>query len=63
VGVWLKAFRSVRGRRGIFEAIRKSKDPSTFMVFFEDSAALLGIVIAFIGIFLGNSCTIRMWTA
>jgi cation diffusion facilitator family transporter len=49
-----KAFRSVRGRRGIFEAIRKSKDPSTFMVFFEDSAALLGIVIAFIGIFLGQ---------
>jgi len=49
-----KAFRSVRGRRGIFEAIRKSKDPSTFMVFFEDSAALLGIVIAFIGIFVGQ---------
>ena len=49
-----KAFRSVRGRRGIFEAIRKSKDPSTFMVFFEDSAALLGIVIAFIGIFAGQ---------
>jgi cation diffusion facilitator family transporter len=49
-----KAFRSVRGRRGIFEAIRKSKDPSTFMVFFEDSAALLGIAIAFIGIFVGQ---------
>lgn len=49
-----KAFRSVRGRRGIFEAIRKSKDPSTFMVFFEDSAALLGIAIAFVGIFLGQ---------
>ncbi|HEV7681413.1 MAG TPA: cation diffusion facilitator family transporter [Pyrinomonadaceae bacterium] len=49
-----KAFRSVRGRQGIFEAIRKSKDPSTFMVFFEDSAALLGIVIAFIGIFVGQ---------
>jgi len=49
-----KAFRSVRGRQGIFEAIRKSKDPSTFMVFFEDSAALLGIVIAFVGIFIGQ---------
>ena len=49
-----KAFRRTRGRQGIFEAIRKSKDPSTFMVFFEDSAALLGIVIAFVGIFVGQ---------
>jgi cation diffusion facilitator family transporter len=49
-----KVFRSVRGKRGIFEAIHKSKDPSTFMVFFEDSAALLGLVIAFIGIFVGQ---------
>jgi cation diffusion facilitator family transporter len=56
-GSWVfgwKAFRRIRGRRGIFEAIRKSKDPSTFMVFFEDSAALLGIVIAFVGIFVGQ---------
>jgi cation diffusion facilitator family transporter len=54
---WLfgwKAFRSVKGRRGIIEAIHKSKDPSSFMVFFEDSAALLGLVIAFAGIFLGQ---------
>jgi len=49
-----KVFRSARGKRGIFEAIHKSKDPSTFMVFFEDSAALLGLVIAFIGIFVGQ---------
>lgn len=49
-----KAFRNVRGRQGIFEAIRTSKDPSTFMVFFEDSAALLGIAIAFVGIFVGQ---------
>ena len=31
---WLfgwKAFRSVKGRRGIIEAIHKSKDPSSFM--------------------------------
>src|SRR6476659_9838312 len=49
-----KVFRSARGKRGIFEAIHKTKDPSSFMVFFEDSAALLGLVVAFIGILLGR---------
>jgi cation diffusion facilitator family transporter len=49
-----KAFRTVKGKRGILEAIHKSKDPATFMVFFEDSAALLGLVIAFCGIFIGQ---------
>lgn len=49
-----KAFRVTKGRRGILEAIHKSKDPSSFMVFFEDSAALFGLVIAFSGIFLGR---------
>jgi cation diffusion facilitator family transporter len=49
-----KAFRSAKGKRGILEAIHESKDPSTFMVFFEDSAALLGLAIAFCGIFIGQ---------
>jgi cation diffusion facilitator family transporter len=52
---WLfgwKAFRTAKGNWGIREAIYKSKDPASFMVFFEDSAALLGLVIAFCGIFI-----------
>lgn len=49
-----KVFRATKGRRGILEAIHKSKDPSSFMIFFEDSAALLGLVFAFSGILVGR---------
>src|SRR5262249_17810544 len=50
-GSWaisVKRFRgtATRGRLGFYEAFRRSKDPPSFMVLFEDSAALLGIVLA-----------------
>jgi cation diffusion facilitator family transporter len=54
---WLfgwKAFRMVKGNRSVLEAIHKSKDPSNFIVVFEDSGALLGLVIAFCGLFLAH---------
>jgi cation diffusion facilitator family transporter len=52
---WWLALRHFRGGRRnseIFDAIRESKDPPSFMVLFEDSAALAGIIIAFVGIYL-----------
>jgi divalent metal cation (Fe/Co/Zn/Cd) transporter len=49
--VSLRAFREAKGDLGYFEAFRRSKDPPSFMVLFEDSAALIGIVLAAIGTF------------
>ncbi len=48
--VALKEFRKTKGRLGWFQAVRLSKDPGVYTVLFEDSAALLGLLVAFIGI-------------
>jgi cation diffusion facilitator family transporter len=51
---WLvswRQFRAAKGPLGYYEAVRRSKDPPSFMVFFEDSAALAGILIAALGTF------------
>ncbi|MFZ0331785.1 MAG: cation transporter, partial [Acinetobacter bohemicus] len=56
--VALKAFRRVKGQQGYFEAFRRSKDPTTFTVLFEDTAALCGLFIALIGIYLAHQLNI-----
>lgn len=46
---WLAAFRRFRETRGSLNwwaSIHQSKDPSTFIILLEDSAAMVGIVIA-----------------
>ncbi|PPU66095.1 cation transporter [Xanthomonas codiaei] len=48
--VALREFRAKKGRMGYFEAFRKSKDPSTFTVLLEDSAALIGLFMALLGL-------------
>ena len=42
----VREFAAAKGDRGWWQAIRRSKDPAGFIVLFEDSAALAGLVIA-----------------
>ncbi len=54
-GAWIVAFREFRkrkGKLGYLKAIQVSKDPTVFTVLFEDSAAMLGLLAAFIGLLL-----------
>ena len=52
--VAMRELNASRGKVGIAKFIRISKDPSLFTVVFEDSAAMLGLAVAFLGIWLGQ---------
>ena len=55
---WLFAFKEfsrAKGRLGYLQAVRDSKDPATFVVLFEDSAAMAGIIVAALGIWLAHA--------
>jgi cation diffusion facilitator family transporter len=43
-------------RRGAWRALRDSKDPAVIAVVLEDSAAVIGLVIAATGVFLSHAC-------
>ncbi|MBA2919015.1 cation diffusion facilitator family transporter [Sphingomonas sp. MAH-20] len=47
-----RAFRQAKGTLRWWIAVKSSKDPTSFMVFFEDSAALAGIAIAAVGTYV-----------
>jgi divalent metal cation (Fe/Co/Zn/Cd) transporter len=49
-----KAFNKERRGKPVVEAMQLSKDPTSFTVLLEDSTALIGLAIAFLGVFLGQ---------
>jgi cation diffusion facilitator family transporter len=56
---WLRAYRQTRDRArrggaGVRAFLRESDDPTVKTVLFEDSAALVGVVVAFVGIGLAQ---------
>ncbi|USU11930.1 cation diffusion facilitator family transporter [Sphingomonadaceae bacterium OTU29THOMA1] len=51
----MREFRKAKGDSGWWRAIRQSKDPAGFIVLFEDSAALAGLVIAGIGVWASHA--------
>jgi len=61
---WFFAYREfsrVKGRWGYLEAIQRAKDPTIFVVLFEDSAAMLGLLVAFIGVLLTQTTGILVF--
>ena len=47
-----REFANTKGKKSLFQAVQDSKDPTVFTVLFEDTAAILGLFVAFIGIWI-----------
>lgn len=53
-GIGLRAVIKAKGEEPFWKALHNSKDPSTFTVVAEDSAALAGLALAAIGVFCSH---------
>ena len=52
--VAMREFSRAKGTAGWWRTMRDSKDPATFIVLFEDSAALAGLIVAALGVALSH---------
>ncbi|MEH3098956.1 cation diffusion facilitator family transporter [Sphingomonas adhaesiva] len=50
----LREFGAAKGEAGWWQAVKDSKDPATFTVLFEDSAALAGLIVAAAGVWASH---------
>lgn len=51
----LREFKKAKGDTGYLRAVREGKDPTMFVVLFEDSAAMAGLLVALLGVYLTAS--------
>ncbi|MCE7984376.1 MAG: cation transporter [Caldilinea sp. CFX5] len=54
LGIALHELQSASTEANLWRAVRQSKDPTVFVVVFEDAAALLGLITAFLGIYFSH---------
>ncbi|MEM6612367.1 MAG: cation diffusion facilitator family transporter [Cyanobacteria bacterium P01_C01_bin.72] len=52
--VALQEFLNSKGEESFWQGIRASKDPTIFTILFEDTAALIGLFVAFLGVLGGH---------
>lgn len=52
--VALKQFKKDNGKYGLMKSMRKSKDSSSFAIIIEDLGAIVGLVVALIGLIIGD---------
>lgn len=50
-----KEFQETKTEKSLWRSIIRSKDPTIFTVLLEDTAAMLGLIAAFVGIFLAQT--------
>lgn len=65
-GAWWVAFKEFRksgGNASFFRKINRSKDPAIIAVLLEDSAAMLGLLLALLGIFLAQTLNLPILDA
>lgn len=53
--VALREFNKENGKFGLVKSMRKSKDSSTFTIIIEEIGAIVGLVVALIGLWLGDT--------
>lgn len=59
--VAFKHFNAVRGSRGMWRSIRETKDSALLVVLLEDSAAMLGLVFAMVGLAIAQATGNETW--
>jgi divalent metal cation (Fe/Co/Zn/Cd) transporter len=57
----IKQFNKIRGTRGAWRTIRESKDSALIIVIFEDTAAVVGLAIAAIGLIIAEITENVFW--